>query len=187
MGGENQFHCIFGGETCYIVHPSDTAPCLVALGASVKTRGPDGSRTIPVETFHMPPDKDPHRETVLEPGEIVTEILLPPPPPDLQSSYRKVRARRAWDFALAGVALAIQIKEEKVRHARVVFSGVAPVPWRSREVEEVVLGKALDEETIRKAADAAIKGADPMEKNGYKVPLLKAVVEEELTALAKLT
>jgi xanthine dehydrogenase YagS FAD-binding subunit len=105
----------------------------------------------------------------------------------LRSTYRKVRARRAWDFALAGLALAVQIEEEKVRHARVVFSGVAPVPWRSREVEESILGKRLDKETIAKAADAAAKSAAPMEKNGYKVPLLKAIIEEEMTAVAKIS
>jgi xanthine dehydrogenase YagS FAD-binding subunit len=140
-----------------------------------------------VEKLHMPPSEDPQRETVLETGQIVTEILLPPPLPGLRSSYRKVRARRAWDFALAGVALAIQVKDGKVRHARVVFSGVAPVPWRSKEVEEAILGKALDKETIVRATDAAVKGAEPMEKNGYKIPLLKGVVEEELAAVAKLS
>jgi xanthine dehydrogenase YagS FAD-binding subunit len=186
-GGENQFHCIFGGDPCYVVHPSDTAPPLVSLGASVKISGAKGSKTIPVETLPMPPSRDPQRETVLEPGDIVTEILIPPPPQGLRSSYRKVRARRAWDFALAGVALAIQLQDEKVRHARVVFSGVAPVPWRSREVEEIILGKRLDQETILKAAAAAVKGAEPMEKNGYKIPLLKGVVEEELAAVAKLS
>jgi xanthine dehydrogenase YagS FAD-binding subunit len=164
-------------------HPSDTAPPLVALKASVITHGPDGSRTIPVETFHMPPHKDPQRETVLEPGEIVTEILLPPPVPGLRSSYRKVRARRAWDFALAGMALALQLEEGAVRHARVFFSGVAPVPWRSREVEEAILGKRLDRETLTKAAEAAVRGAEPMGKNDYKIPLLKAVVEEEISLL----
>jgi xanthine dehydrogenase YagS FAD-binding subunit len=182
VGGENQFHCIFGGEMCYIVHPSDTAPALSVLKASVKISGPGGSRIVPVETFHMPPGADPQRETVLEPAEIVTEILLPPPVPGLRSSYRKVRARRAWDFALAGMALALQLEEGAVRHARVFFSGVAPVPWRSREVEEAILGKRLDRETVSKAAEAAVKGAEPMGKNGYKIPLLKAVVEEELSA-----
>jgi xanthine dehydrogenase YagS FAD-binding subunit len=182
VGGENQFHCIFGGEMCYIVHPSDTAPALSVLKASVKISGPGGSRLVPVETFHMPPGADPQRETVLEPGEIVTEILLPPPLPGLRSSYRKVRARRAWDFALAGMALALQLEEGAVRHARVFFSGVAPVPWRSREVEEAILGKRLDRETLTKAAEAAVKGAEPMGKNGYKIPLLKAAVEEELSA-----
>jgi len=184
VGGENQFHCIFGGELCYIVHPSDTAPPLIALEASLKIQGTNGSRKIPVENFHMPPSEDLQRETVLEPGEIVAEILLPPPLHGLRSSYRKVRARRAWDFALAGVALALRAEDGKVLHARVVFSGVAPVPWRSREVEETILGKTLDRETILKAADAAVKGAEPMEKNAYKVPLLRAVVEEELAAMA---
>jgi xanthine dehydrogenase YagS FAD-binding subunit len=184
VNGENQFHCIFGGDLCFIVHPSDTAPPLVALEASVKTNGPGGSRTIPVEKFHMSPTSDPQRETVLAPSEIVTEIVLPAPRPGLRSTYRKVRARRAWDFALAGVALAVQIEEGKVRHARVVFSGVAPVPWRSRDVEDLILQKKLDRDTIMKAADAAVKGAGPLEKNGYKIPLLKAVVEEELSAVA---
>jgi xanthine dehydrogenase YagS FAD-binding subunit len=187
VGGENQFHCIFGGELCYIVHPSDTAPPLVALEASVKVEGADGSRTIPVERFHMPPSREPQRETALEPGDIVTEILLPSPPPGLRSFYRKVRARRAWDFALAGVALAIQVEKGKVRHARVVFSGVAPVPWRSKEVEESILGKKLNKHTVSEAADAAVKNAQPMEKNVYKIPLLKGVVEEELAAVARLS
>jgi xanthine dehydrogenase YagS FAD-binding subunit len=187
VGGENQFHCIFGGETCFIVHPSDTAPPLVALEALVKIKGAESKRTVPVEKFHMPPDRDPLRQTVLEPGEIVTEILLPPPPDGLWSSYRKVRARRAWDFALAGVALALQLEAQTVRHARVAFSGVAPVPWRSRQVEDVILGRKLDKETLREAAHAAAEGAKPMEKNGYKVPLLKGLIEEELAAVAKLS
>jgi xanthine dehydrogenase YagS FAD-binding subunit len=185
VAGENHFHCIFGGELCFIVHPSDTAPPLVALEASVKIEGPGVSRTIPVETFHMPPGQDPRRETVLEPGEILTQIIIPPPLPGLRSSYRKVRSRRAWDFALAGMSTAIQVEGREVMHARVVFSGVAPLPWRSREVEETILGKTLDENTILKAADAAVKRAEPMEKNSYKVPLLKGVVKEELIALAK--
>ncbi len=102
-GGENLFHCIFGGDMCYIVHPSDTAPALVAFDAKVRIAGPGGDRTVPLESFHVPPGRDIQKETVLEPDEIVTEVLLPPPPPGLKSSYRKVRTRRSWDFALAGV------------------------------------------------------------------------------------
>jgi xanthine dehydrogenase YagS FAD-binding subunit len=180
VGGENQFHCILGGDLCYIVHPSDTAPPLVALDASVRVVGPRGTQTAPVEHFHVLPSQDPQRETVLEPDEIVTEILLPPPQPGLKSSYRKVRARQAWDFALAGAALAMVVRDGKVEHARVVFSGVAPVPWRAREVETYLMGKPLTEETAAKAADIAVQKAEPMEQNGYKIPLLKAVVEEEL-------
>ena len=129
--GENPYHCIFGGDNCFIVHPSDTAPALVALQASVVIAGPNGRRTVAVENFHVPPSEDYTRETVLEPAEIVTEIVLPPPADGLRSSYRKVRARRAWDFALAGVALAIVFTGDQTADSRVVLSGAAPVPWRS--------------------------------------------------------
>jgi xanthine dehydrogenase YagS FAD-binding subunit len=185
VGGENQFHCLFGGDMCYIVHPSDTAPALVALGASARIVGQRGTRTVPMEHFHVSPGQDVQRETVLDPDEIVTEIILPPAPPSLRSSYRKVRARRSWDFALAGAALAVQFNGLTVEKARVVFSGVAPVPWRSKEVEGIITGKALDADVAAEAAEAAIQGAEPMEKNGYKVPLLRAVVEEELLAIGQ--
>ncbi len=182
--GENQFHCIFGGDMCYIVHPSDTAPALVALGAEVRIAGPGGSRRVPVEHFHVPPSVDPRRETVLEPGEIVTEIVVPPPPAGLRSSYRKVRARRSWDFALAGVAAALPVSEGVVHGARIVLSGAAAVPWRARGAEEALEGQALTRAVIRSAAEAAVKGAEPLAHNGYKVPLFRGAVEESLTALA---
>lgn len=180
VGGENQFHCILGGDSCYIVHPSDTAPPLMALGASVRVVGPRGTQTVPVEHFHIAPSQDPQRETVLEPDEIVTEILLPPPLPGLKSSYRKVRARQAWDFALVGAALAMAVRDGRVEQARVVLSGVAPVPWRAREVETYLTGKPLNLETAANAAEIAVRKAEPMKQNGYKIPLLKAVVEEEV-------
>jgi xanthine dehydrogenase YagS FAD-binding subunit len=182
--GENQFHALFGAAgTCFIVHPSDTAPALVALGAEVQIVGPAGKRTIPVADLHVPPAVDPTRETVLEAGEVVTRVLLPAPPEGLVSSYRKVRARRAWDFALAGVALALAFDGDVVRRARVVLSGAAPVPWRAKPVERAITGKRLDPETIAAAAAAAVEGAEPLEHNGYKVPLFKAVVAEELEAI----
>jgi len=103
--GQNQFHAIFGsGGLCYVVHPSDTAPALVAFEASVRVAGPRGKRTISVAELYVPPEVDPTRETVLAPGEVVTEIVLPPAPPGAVSRYRKVRARRSWDFAVAGGA-----------------------------------------------------------------------------------
>lgn len=182
VGGENQYHCIFGGESCFIVHPSDTAPPLVALEAVVRIVGTGGSRSVPVSRFHVPPSENFQKETVLAPGEVVTEIVLPPATSSLRSSYRKVRARRAWDFALAGMALAITLKDDTVQKARVVFSGVAPVPWRSVAVEEAITGRRLDRKTVARAADAAVQDAEPLEKNGYKVPLLRGVVEEELLA-----
>jgi xanthine dehydrogenase YagS FAD-binding subunit len=184
VDGENQFHCIFGGDQCYIVHPSDTAPPLVALEAKVRIVGPRGSRTVAVEKFHVPPSQDVQKETVLETGEIVTEVLLPPPPPGLRSSYRKVRARRSWDFALAGVALALQFSGERVMKARVVLSGAAPIPWRAKRAEEVITGTTLDSGTIAKAATAVVENARPLEHNGYKVPLFQGLLEEQLSAIA---
>jgi len=180
VDGESHFHAIFGGAgTCFIVHPSDTAPALVGFGASVKAVGPGGARMIPVAELHVPPEVDPTRETVLGEGEVVTEVLLPPAEGAV-SSYRKVRARGAWDFALAGVALVLWFDGETVERARVVLSGVAPVPWRSEAVERVITGKRLDDETVAAAAEAAVEGAEPLEHNAYKVELVRAVVAEEL-------
>ncbi len=183
--GENQYHCLFGGGSCFIVHPSDTAPALVALGATVRIVGPGGSRTVPVEAFHVLPSVDYRRETVLEPGEIVAEVLVPPPATGLRSTYRKVRARASWDFALVGAAFALRLAGDVVREARVAFSGVAPVPWRAKAVEAALNGQSLNAGTIGRAAAAAVKGAEPLAHNGYKVPLLRGLVEERLEAIAK--
>jgi xanthine dehydrogenase YagS FAD-binding subunit len=185
VAGENHYHCILGGEGCYIVHPSDTAPALVAYGAEVRIEGPKRKRTIPLEKFFVLPAQDVKRETVLEPGEIVTEILLPPPAQQMKSSYRKVRARQSWDFAVAGVALALQFKGDQVSSARIVLSGAAPTPWRSKEAEQAIIGKTLDAATARQAGAAAVTKAQPLEHNEYKVSLFKGVVEEALTAIAK--
>jgi xanthine dehydrogenase YagS FAD-binding subunit len=183
--GENQYHCLFGGESCFIVHPSDTAPALVALGATLRVVGPGGSRMVPVEAFHVLPSVDVRRETVLEPGEIVAEVLLPPAATGLRSTYRKVRARASWDFALVGAAFALRLAGGVVREARVAFSGVAPVPWRAKAVEAALNGRRLDAGTFRSAAAAAVKGASPLAHNGYKVPLLRGLVEERLEAIAR--
>jgi xanthine dehydrogenase YagS FAD-binding subunit len=183
--GENAYHCIFGGENCFIVHPSDTAPALVALQASVVIAGPNGRRSVAVENFHVPPSEDYTRETVLEPDEIVMEIVLPPPAARLRSSYRKVRARRAWDFALAGVALALVFTGDQAADGRVVLSGAAPVPWRSAEAEKVVKGSRLDQDGAAKAAEAAVKDAEPMAQNEYKIALFRELIEQELTSIGQ--
>lgn len=184
IAGENQFHAIFGGDgICVIVHPSDTAPNLAALNARIHITGPAGKRTVPAEDFHVLPGDNVMKETVLTPGEIVTHISLPPAPKGLRSRYRKIRARRSWDFALAGVALALVMDGDTVTDGRVVLSGVAPVPWRVPAVEAAIKGRALTPEVIGIAADAAVDGAEPLEQNGYKVPLLRAAVAEELAAV----
>lgn len=181
--GENTYHAIFGGGPCYIVHPSDTAPALVALDATVWIRGPEGGRSVPAGSFFVLPEERLHQENVLERGEMVAEVVLPPPPAGFRSSYRKVRERRAWDFALASLALAVRMDGDRVADSRAVLGGVAPRPWRAEGVETAIAGKTLSESTAYKAAAAAVKGAEPLAKNGYKVPLVEGIVYESLLAL----
>ncbi len=183
INGENEFHCIFGGSRCYIVHPSDAAPALVALDALVHITGPLGMRIVPLGSFFVLPAQDLARENVLQSGEIITHITLPPVPAGSISSYRKVRARGSWDFALVGLALALKLSGRRVEWVRVVLSGVAPIPWRRSEAEKVLLGRDLEERSIQEAADSATRGAEPMSQNGYKVDLVRGIVEESLQAI----
>ena len=142
-----------------------------------------GSRTVPIEEFFLPPARDVTRENVLVPGEIVTHIVLPRPADGLRSSYRKVRARGSWDFALASVALALRFQGNRVADARVVWGGAAPIPWRSRAVEAVVVGEAITPEVAAAAGAAALGRARPLRMNGYKIPLFQGLIEEELLAI----
>ncbi len=185
VAGESYYHCIFGGDGCYIVHPSDTAPALVAYGAAVNIIGPVGMRTVSLDHFYVSPSKDVTKETVLEPGEIVTGIVLPPPVKGLKSSYRKVRARRSWDFALAGVALSLQISEGKVTNARIVLSGAAPIPWLAFDAEKALTGSILDSDSIKRTAALTVNRALPLKHNAYKIPLFIGMIEEELINISK--
>lgn len=183
-GGESQMHGIFGGDPCYMVHPSDTAPALVALDAKANVASRQGTRLVRLSSFFLLPKDSLTKENVLEPGEIITEILLDPPQPGARSAYRKVRERGAFDFALAGAAIVLTMAEGKVRTARVVLSGVAPIPWRSAEAEKAIIGKTLDAAAAGAAAAAAVKGAIELAENGYKVPLVRGILAEMLTTLA---
>ncbi len=181
--GENQYHCIFGGESCVYVHPSDLAPMLVALGALARLAGPSGSRVVPVEKFFVLPEEDFTRETVLEPGEVLTEVVIPLPPKATRTSYRKVRTRGAWDFALVGVALAVSWDGQLVRDARVVLAGVAPIPWRAAGADNALRGVRVTPAEAARAAEAAVVGARPLAMNAYKVDLVRNLVRETLRAL----
>jgi xanthine dehydrogenase YagS FAD-binding subunit len=183
--GENQFHAILGWDRCFIVHPSDTASALTALGAKVTIAGKTGRRTIPIESFFVLPKVSLLKENVLEPGELVTEILLDAPEPGARSTYRKVRDRGAFDFALVGAAIKLTMAAGQVRFARVVLSGIAPVPWRCADAEKALAGKPLDAANITAAAEAAVKDAIAIGKNEYKIALARGVLEETLSGLAK--
>ena len=179
--GENQYHAILGGGPCFIVHPSDPAPALMALGARVLIEGGAKPREVPLEEFFVLPAQNVRRENILAQNEVVTHVLVPAPAPNTRSVYVKERERDSYDWALASAAVVIRAEGGKVRTARVVLGGVAPVPWRAPEAEKALVGQALTEATFARAAEAALAGAKPMTKNAYKVPLAQAVVKRALS------
>jgi xanthine dehydrogenase YagS FAD-binding subunit len=180
VNGENQYHAIFGGGPCFAVHPSDTAVALVALQAQVVIAGPGGRKTVRIEDFFVGPDRSIEKENILAPNEIVTEIHLPPAAAGMRSSYRKVRGRGAWDFALTSVALVLQMQNDTVNSARIVLGGVGPYPWRVPAAEKAVTGKKLDRAAAEAAAQAAVEGATPLDENAYKIAMVRGAVAESL-------
>ncbi len=181
--GENQNHAIFSNGPCFFVHPSDTAVALSALQARLTVAGPAGTRTVPIESFFLAPEKAIDRENVLEPAEILTEIHLPAPAAGARSSYRKIRSRQSWDFALTSVALWLQVDKGMVSQARCWLGGVAPAPWRAAAAEKLLAGKKLNAALAASAGQAAAEGAVPMRDNAYKVEMVKGAVEESLLRL----
>jgi xanthine dehydrogenase YagS FAD-binding subunit len=184
QSGENKYNAILGGGPSFFVHPSDLAPMLIALDATVTIAGPAAPRTLSLEKFFTLPTEDIRRENVLKDGEIVVEIQIPAPPPGSRSTYLKFKERESLDFAMASAAAVVQLSDDKtVRQARVVLGGVAPIPWRASDAETFLTGKKLDDPTLVQAATLALKGAEPLEHNAYKVTLTKTLVRR---ALAKL-
>ena len=181
--GENDYHAILEGGPSYIVHPSDTAPALVALGATARIVGAR-ERTVPMEKFFVTPRQDVRRENVLQPNEILAEIEVPNAPAGSKAIYVKEMVREVWDFALCSVAAMVTIQNGVVTDARVVLGGVAPRPYRALKAEAALKGKPLNEATAAAAGLAATDGAAPLAKNGYKVPLTQAVVKRALLSLA---
>jgi xanthine dehydrogenase YagS FAD-binding subunit len=180
--GDGRFHAILGGGPSYIVHPSDTAPALVALGAQIKIAGSAGERTMPLEKFFVLPQIDYRHENILKPDEIVTEIQVPYPKSGSKGFYHKVRERLAWDHAIVAVATVVLSSGGVVRDARVVMGGVAPIPWRAPKAEEFLRGKKLDEAAAQKAGEIALEGARPLKDNGYKVKIAQDLIQRGLLA-----
>ena len=182
VAGENQYHAIFGGGPCYFVHPSDTAVALTALEAQLLIAGQSGSRAEKIESFFINKRESIDKENILGSGELISEIHIPPLTGNVKSSYRKVRARSAWDFALTSVALVLQVENSAVNSARIVLGGVAPYPWRAEAAEQVLVGKKLDGPLAAAAGNAAASGASPLSGNAYKVDIVKGAVEESIAA-----
>jgi xanthine dehydrogenase YagS FAD-binding subunit len=179
--GENQYHAIFGGGPCYIVHPSDPAVALTALEAAVEIRGPRGAvRRVPIAEFFVLPSERLDHETVLGPGEYVSAIEIPGHSAGGVQWFEKVMQRAAWDFALVSLA-AVRREDGAVR---LVFGGVAPKPWRiSESVEEDVASGGLSEDDIATLAERALYDATPLAKNGYKVEMAAAVLRKGIAAV----
>jgi xanthine dehydrogenase YagS FAD-binding subunit len=177
--GDNRYHAVLGGGRCHMVHPSEAAPALVALGASARIAGPAGVRVTPFEEFFLPPGLDSTRENTLGPADILTDILFPPSPAGWASTYRRAFEPHAG-CALAGVAAATLVIEKAVAEVSVVLGAAAPVPWRSREAEAQMVGREPTPGLVLEAAEAAMADAAPLADNRYKLGLFRDLLVESL-------
>jgi xanthine dehydrogenase YagS FAD-binding subunit len=182
---DNQFHAILGGGPCHIVHPSNTGAALMALDASVVIAGANGAtRTSTLEKFFLLPRTRLHGENILQPEEIVTEIVVPKPKRGARSAFAETSDKSAFDWAISGAAAMLVLDGNRVTSARIVLHAVAPIPWRARDAENALIGKPLSDDAISEAAEAALSGAQPLAKNAYKVPQTKTMVRRVLHAIA---
>jgi xanthine dehydrogenase YagS FAD-binding subunit len=180
-GAENQYHAIVNGGPCHAVHPSDPAVALTVLSATIELSRRGGSRMVPVEEFFVLPARRPDRETVVEPGEVVSAVSLPAASAGGRQFYHKLMQREAWDFALVSIAGARRASGE----VRMAMGGVAPAPWRvNSSVEEDVASGGLDEDSIAALAERALYDAAPLSRNGYKVQLAGTLLRRAMHELA---
>src|SRR6266403_1867015 len=184
--GTNRMLAVLGtSEHCIASNPSDMCVAMAALEASIRVQGPKGSRTIPFADFHLLPGNTPHRETVLEPGDLITEVTLPPPAPGNRSLYLKLRDRASYEFALASAAVVVTTAGGKITRARVALGGVGTKPWRSPEAEAELTNQSATDDVFRKAADAALRNAKPQSQNGFKVELAKRCLVHALKTVTQ--
>lgn len=182
IGGHNRMLAILGtSKDCIASNPSDQNVALTALEATIQVQGAKGKRTIPIGEFYLKPGSTPHREHVLEPGDLIVSVTLPPAPAGARSHYLKLRDRAAYEFALASAAIVVKVSGGRIDHARVALGGVGTVPWRSREAEHALQGQSASLATFRRAADAALRDAQPASENGFKVELAKRCIVRALT------
>jgi len=188
LGGVNRKHAVLGvSDDCIAAYPGDFAQALVALDAAVEIVGPGGSRVLPFEQLHQSPGNTPHVETVLVPGELITGFRLPIAPWTRRSLYLKIRDRQSYEFALASAAVSLDLADGTVKAARIALGGVATKPWRAREAEAELDGRAIDENSARRAAEAAFAAARTHGSNDYKPELGKRTLVRALLQAAQLS
>ena len=187
IDGFNRIHAILGASpSCVATHPSDMCVALAALDAVLHLRGPEGERTVDFTEFHRLPGGTPQHETALRPGELITAVELPALPFAARSTYRKVRDRASYAFALISVAAALELAPDgTVADVRLALGGVAHKPWRAMEAEAALRGKPATEANFRAAAEAELSGAAGLRDNAFKIELARRVVAATLTELAE--
>src|SRR5262245_35608733 len=179
--GANRMLAILGtSEACIASNPSDMAVAMMAYDASVHVQGVSAARSIALKDFYLLPGDRPDQENVLAPGDLVTDVTLPPPPPGEKSVYLKLRDRASYEFALVSAAAALVVSNGKITSARFALGGVGTRPWRVPEAERVLIGQPASEAGFRRAADLALADAKPQSRNAFKVELAKRCIVETL-------
>jgi xanthine dehydrogenase YagS FAD-binding subunit len=181
LAGNNRTLAILGtSEHCIATNPSDMCVAMAALEATIHIQGAKGSRAIPIGDFHLLPGSTPNRETMLEPGDLITHVTLPRPLAGSKQVYLKLRDRASYEFALASAAIVVTLAGRNVTRARIALGGVGTKPWRSREAEAALVGKSADAVNFRKAAEAAMHDAKPQSENKFKIELAKRCLTHAL-------
>ena len=174
--GENQYHAIMNNSTCAMVHPSSTAVPLLAMNAHVEITSKRGKRTVAMSDFYVAPEKSLVNETALEPGDLITGIFVPAPEPGTRSAYQKYGEKESFDWPLADAGVVLVMDGSRCRKAAIVLGVAAPTPIRAEGAEAILNGKTIDEATARSAAKAAMEGATPLSKNGFKLQLFQTAI-----------
>jgi xanthine dehydrogenase YagS FAD-binding subunit len=159
------------------------AVALAALGATVHVHGTAGARTVPIPGLHRLPGDQPHRDTTLEPGDLITAIELARSQATARSTYRKIRERASFAFAVVSVAAAVVVRDGVIEEAGIALGGVAHVPWRAHAAEQALTGAPATAESFEAAADAELAQAQPLRDNAYKLPLTRNVLVNTLDEL----
>lgn len=183
--GHNRTHAILGtSDKCIATNPSDMCIALAALEATIHIQGPKGTRAVAFGDFHVLPGNTPERETVLEPGDLITAVTLPPPSSGSKHLYLKLRDRASYEFALASAAVVLTVNGGNIRRARIALGGVGTKPWRSPEAEAALTGKPVNDSTFHQAAEAALRNAKPQSENRFKIELAKRCLTHALRTAA---
>ena len=183
--GSNRTLAVLGtSDQCIATNPSDMCVAMAALEATIHIEGPKGSRAIAFGDFHLLPGTTPHRETVLEPGDLVTHVTLPPPKAGSRQVYLKLRDRASYEFALSSAAVVLVLTGQTISYVHIALGGVGTKPWRSPEAEAVLTGKAANATNFRQAAEAALRNAKPQSENKFKIELAKRCLAHALQTAA---